>query len=431
MRWVPSPLRFKPGRARQAPQCVNMDVDLYMPAPRRGGGRKRRRDDDDDDDDAAKQEGFRRLTSALASGAARRVSALLKVVTLCSGIEAVIQGYENLMVPHLHVAACEKDKKTRAVIELNYDPATIFEDVCTLKASDVPEHDMMWAGFPCQPFSSDGLRGGLDDGHGRGIILLHIIRLIKKCMPRIVVLENVGGIASRTHRDFFEAALTLLREVHGQGHCYEVEWRLLDTKFFGIPQSRPRVWIVCRRSDVATLPLQWPTPHAEACRTIDTLLGPRPPRSQLQQALPPEILKTFRDNVKSQLDLLHLKGIDPFEETWILDVGHSAARQGTNMQGCSPCLTSTRCKQGGHWISTHGRFFDTKEMLALQHMRHDRVRRPEEVSLPQFHSMIGNSMSVNIIEVLLAMLSRSTPAVFPGPLPDRWSADHTQAQRRR
>ena len=402
-----------------------MDVDLYLTGPQRG--RKRQRDDDRDD--TTKQGGLRRLTSQL-SGAAH--VSLLTVVTLCSGIEAVIQGYENLLLPHLHVAACEKDKKTRAVLELNFNPLHIFEDVCTLKASDVPAHDMLWAGFPCQPFSTDGLRGGLDDSHGRGIIFLHLVRLIQKWMPRIVVLENVGGMVSTTHQEFFEGAITLLREIRGKGHSYEVEWRVLDSKFFGIPQSRPRVWIVCRRSDVVTRPLQWPTPHAEACRTIDELLGPRPPRSQVQDALPPENWQTIRKNVESQLGLLQHRGIDPFEDTWILDVGHSASRQGTNMQGCSPCLTSTRCKQGGHWISTHGRFFDTKEMLALQHMRHDRIRLPEAVSLPQFHSMIGNSMSVNIVEVILAMLSRSTPAVFPaGPLPDRWSANRAQSQRRR
>ena len=228
-------------------------------------------------------------------------------------------------------------------------------------------------------------------------------------------------MTTRTHREFFEAVLTILGEVRGRGLHYEVEWRLLDTKYFGIPQSRPRVWVVSRRSDVATRTLQWPTPSADRCRNIDNLLGERPPREQVEHALP--TAPGAQTNVSKGLATVRAKGIDPLTETWILEAHQSASRQGNVMKGCSPCLTSTRCKQGGHWISSHGRFFTTGEMLELQHMRRDRLRVPESVTTAKFHEMIGNNMSVNIVEVILAMLSRSTPELFPmGALHDRWSA---------
>ena len=345
---------------------------------------------------------------------------MLKVLTLCSGIEAVIQGYENLFVPHMHVAACETDKKVRAVLQHNFDAQRLFDDICELHPSDVPDHDMMWAGFPCQPWSTCGRGQGLDDEQGRGIIILHIIRLMYVCLPKIVVLENVGGMASKTHKDFFEAVLVLLTEIKVRGLHYEVQWQLLDSKYFGIPQSRPRIWIICRRSDVAERKLRWPRSHSVPCGDIDRLLGPRPPRAQVEQSLPRT--PSARINAIRSLDSLRAKGIDPFNETWIMEVSQSSGRRGSMMKGCSPCLTKTRASNGGHWISTHGRFMEVGEMLELQHMRRDRINLPEGVTTRDFGGMIGNSMTVAIVEVILAMLSRACPGVFPGELPDRWSS---------
>ena len=74
-------------------------------------------------------------------------------------------------------------------------------------------------------------------------------------------------------------------------------------------------------------------------------------------------------------------------------------------------------------MTTRGRRLNTEEMLKLQNMRPGRLRVSEGVPLAEFHAMIGNSMSVNVIEALLAMLSRACPNVLQtGPLPDQWSA---------
>ena len=93
-------------------------------------------------------------------------------------------------------------------------------------------------------------------------------------------------------------------------------------------------------------------------------------------------------------------------------------------KGCSPCLTKTRASVGGHWVTSYGRRLGTDAMLKLQHMNPERLRRPNIVPMNAFNSMIGNAMSVNIVEVLLVMLSRSCPSVLgtKAPLPDRWSA---------
>ena len=111
-----------------------------------------------------------------------RLVATLRVVTWCSGIEAVIQGYEHLLLPHFHSAACEEDRHARRVLEHNFSPGPMFKDVASLQSNEFPEHE---------PFSRGGLNLGLEDAQGRGVILLYIVRLIRATMPRIVLLENV------------------------------------------------------------------------------------------------------------------------------------------------------------------------------------------------------------------------------------------------
>ena len=97
------------------------------------------------------------------------------VVTLCSGIEAVIQGYENLMIEHVHAAACESDEDTAMTLLYNFHPQQMFYDLTELNPRDLPLHDMLWAGFPCQCWSAEGAMQGFDDDKGRGMLILYII----------------------------------------------------------------------------------------------------------------------------------------------------------------------------------------------------------------------------------------------------------------
>ena len=255
---------------------------------------------------------------------------------------------------------------------------------------------------------------------------MHILRLLQGKAPRIVVLENVGGLRSAKHRDFFEAVLSLLREMRWRwlpGQKYIVDWRLLDTKYFNIPQSRPRVWIVAVRADSLQHALEWPRPRATPCDSIDALLGPRPSLHVLAKALPPPTSANSRLNVERGLITVRSRGFDPFRDTHVMEVDNSQAFGGTIMRGCSPCLTRARARAGGHWVTTRGRRLSTAEMLKLQFMQPERLHVPEGVPLSEFHAMIGNSMSVNIVEALLSMLGRACPDVLKtGPLPDPWSA---------
>ena len=148
-------------------------------------------------------------------------------------------------------------------------------------------------------------------------------------------------------------------------------------------------------------------PRSE-CQSLDDLLGPWRPYAP-EKTLPPPSATTVRANVLAGLAYLRQKGINPFKETWILNVDESPYRMPKPWQHCSPCLTRSRALRGGHWVSSYGSRMGTEIMLKLQGMNPNRIRKPDDVATGCFNGMIGNAMSVNIVETILAMLSRACP----------------------
>ena len=376
--------------------------------------RTRKRMSPDDDAEEHSQGPPRRPASIVRNP---RLAVMLRVVTLCSGIEAVIQGYEHLMVPHFHSAACEKDRHARRVLEHNFSPGQMFEDITSLQSNELPEHDMLWAGFPCQPFSRTGLNLGLEDAEGRGVIILHIVRLIQATMPRFVVLENVecwhlaliGSFSKQRCHSFamFASGALATPSIGGYWTQSALESRNRD-RVFGSFVSEVVHWSALWCGRLQEQPARPSIPCWGAVRHANLFC------------------KRCRQNALGMLvrglASLRNKGRGPFAETYIMEVDHSQSRQGSIMKGCSPCLTRTRAKTGGHWITMHGRRLGTQDMLRLQHMHPGRLRIPDEVPESEFNAMIGNSMSVNIVEMIIAMLTWEAPAVLQvNPIPDKWS----------
>ena len=173
--------------------------------------------------------------------------AQLGVVTLCSGIEAPIQSLEELPWHFNHLASCDIEPSVKKVVLSNFAPAIFIDDVAhAVEALDrlrLPQDavDLLVAGFPCQPFSLQGSRGGFNDTGGRGFVVLHIARVIAQCMPKIVLLENVAGLAWGKMRETFDAILEILRGISTENVKYHVYWKILNSKYHHTPQSRPRL----------------------------------------------------------------------------------------------------------------------------------------------------------------------------------------------
>ena len=135
---------------------------------------------------------------------------------------------------------CELDSWKRSVLAAHWPDVQIFDDITTM--TDPPPVDILIGGFPCQDLSVAGQRKGFDGE--RSVLAFEFLRLAESIQPKWIVLENVPGLLSSSQGADFAR---LIDEVVACG--YGVGWRILDARFFGVPQRRRRVFIVARRAD--------------------------------------------------------------------------------------------------------------------------------------------------------------------------------------
>ena len=139
------------------------------------------------------------------------------------------------------VGHCEIDKYANASYCAIHDigeEERYYPDARTIDPTDLPNFDLLCGGFPCQAFSNAGKRRGFADA--RGTLFFEIARVVKVKRPRYLLLENVPGILGHDHGKTFAVILSTLDELG-----YHVEWAVLNSKHFGVPQSRKRVFLIC------------------------------------------------------------------------------------------------------------------------------------------------------------------------------------------
>lgn len=134
------------------------------------------------------------------------------------------------------VFASEIDKDAQKAYEFNYDIKP-YGDITKIDASDIPNHDILFAGFPCQPFSIIGNRLGFNDI--RGTLFFDIARILKEKKPRMFMLENVKQLKGHNNGQTLKTILLTLENLG-----YKVSWNILNALDFGLPQKRERTIIV-------------------------------------------------------------------------------------------------------------------------------------------------------------------------------------------
>ena len=145
------------------------------------------------------------------------------------------------------VATCEIDKHAQKILTRHFPNAQLFSDVTTLTGEDLfnagfNSDGIIVGGFPCQDVSVAGKRKGLSDSEGnatRSGLFWEVVRLLEETKAKHFILENVPGLLSSNEGRDFGIVLNALVELG-----YSVSWRILDAKYFGVPQRRRRVFIV-------------------------------------------------------------------------------------------------------------------------------------------------------------------------------------------
>lgn len=135
------------------------------------------------------------------------------------------------------VGYSEIDKYAISVYEKHYSGVKNYGDITKINAKELPDFDCLVGGFPCQAFSIAGKRGGFDDT--RGTLFFDLARILKEKQPRLFVFENVKGLLSHDQGRTFRTIITTIDELG-----YDCQWQVLNSKNFGVPQNRERVYIV-------------------------------------------------------------------------------------------------------------------------------------------------------------------------------------------
>lgn len=160
----------------------------------------------------------------------------LRVVSLFSGIGGFEEGLRLANIPHKVVLASEIDKFAQQSYGANFDSSVLIGDITKVNETDIPDHDLLVGGFPCQAFSIAGQRKGFEDT--RGTLFFDVLRILKEKQPKYFLLENVKNLISHDGGKTFQVILDSLAELD-----YVIDFTVLNSKDFGVPQSRERTFI--------------------------------------------------------------------------------------------------------------------------------------------------------------------------------------------
>lgn len=149
-------------------------------------------------------------------------------------------GLKHAKVNYEVVAYSEIDPDAIELYQYNFPDITNLGDITMLdpNSKDFPDFDLFTGGFPCQPFSTVGKRQGIEDERGRGTLFGDIIRICEVKKPKYILLENVKGLLTGKMKSTFHI---ILEELHRIG--YDTRYAVLNSKDYGIPQTRERLWI--------------------------------------------------------------------------------------------------------------------------------------------------------------------------------------------
>lgn len=260
----------------------------------------------------------------LLGGRGRLVQGQLTFIDLFAGLGGFHLALRRL--DHECVFASELNPQLRRLYEANFSlPAA--GDIRQLEAADLPPHDLLCAGFPCQPFSKAGDQSGLDDPRW-GDLFFHILRIVRHHRPRFLMLENVPNFERHNRGKTWEQVEALLR-----AEGYDIRQRRLSPHRFGIPQIRERIFIVGDRQGLQNF--SWPE-ETYAGTDLRKVLDTDPPEAR---PLPPQVLscimtwQEFLDRFpkQEQLPSFPIWGMEfgatyPFEETTPYALGASKLR---------------------------------------------------------------------------------------------------------
>ena len=179
----------------------------------------------------------------------------LKCASFFAGVGGIDKGFEQNDLFEI-VYANEFDPYPVGTYELNSDIKVDCRDIHEVQVDQIPDFDVMLAGFPCQAFSIAGNRQGFEDEKGRGTLFFELVRIFKAKKPQIIFLENVKNLVGHDNGNTFSV---IIDELKKEG--YNVKYSVLNAMEYGnIPQNRERIYIVAFKDVECYKNFEFPLP---------------------------------------------------------------------------------------------------------------------------------------------------------------------------
>lgn len=315
----------------------------------------------------------------------------LRVGTAFSGIGAFEESLKQLGIKHENKFMIEIDKFARQTYLANHDVDNVYDDITKLDPAELDDIDIFVFGSPCQSFSMQGNRRGLEDT--RGTLVFYGLNIIKEKQPKYFIYENVKGMLNHDGGRTFAIIKEAFDELN-----YDIKYEVLNAKHYGAAQNRERLFIVGIRKDIDQ-DFTFPKP-SKVNLCIDDFVSVGEYKDYIFDASTREEIKS-----KNQTDIKRLF-ILPY-------LKYESDKVIYSTKGISPCLLSGNVRP---------KFYDEKNKIfryitetEMQHIQGFSPNFILPVSNRQVRKQIGNSIYVGVLNEISKML-----------LPQQYYKDMTQ-----
>lgn len=309
-----------------------------------------------------------------------------KVASMFAGIGGICLGFKQ---SGFDIAwANEIDKAACKTYRENFGDSYLVEaDIRKIDVNNIPDFDILTAGFPCQPFSIVGKQKGFNDD--RGTLFFEIQRVIKAKQPKVILLENVANLIEHNNGKSFERVFLALAE-----EGYIVRYATLNPKLHvNIPQQRNRVFLVAFLDQTQSINFKFPK-EVQLDKFVYDVINPNEKHDDIYYYKPTHYL--YSEMIAKVKKKAYIYKIDDYR---IRSYAYKIAPTLTANMGTFPDRVPITMDDYGI------RKLTPYECLSLQGFPHD-YKFPKGTTLNQAYKQIGNSVCVPIIEKLAKEIKR-------------------------
>ena len=277
----------------------------------------------------------------------------------------------------------DNNKQAVKTYDTNFN-SYAYGDITLLDEKDIPYHDILCAGFPCQAFSISGKQKGFEDT--RGTLFFDVVRIAEYHKPKILFLENVGNLKNHDKGRTFKIIKNTLRSIG-----YNVYYEILNASKFGVPQARKRIYIIAIRKDIDNHNFKFPQETNELISIKEILLRN-------------EECEEFMLQKEYKLDLNKVKKFNKIQNRPLRVGTVNKGGQGDRIYSENGHAITLSAEGGGNGART-GLYYIDKQIRKLHPRETARLMGfPEEYilnpSINQAHKQFGNSVIVDMIQYI-------------------------------